>query len=485
MNNIYTTDECKSWNKNKLVNPKTLRPIKENAPLYNKIKKLCSNKKTDSYSIFNDFCNTYKIKSTDNLNSTDKKIYRKFNEFCYSITENLKDIKTDIRKEHKQKDIKTDIKKEKKEVKFRSVSSSSSKDNTIIFNKFNDYKKISKYLETIEFKSKNCITLTSENNNYLLTKDIKLYQQIGSPSVFGIIYKAMNINDKYKSIPKFVVKIQLQSKEAQNELTIFKALSKYAIKYKIIHLPLYYFDSICDKIIREPAYPTILRDAKKINKNYSIILYERAFGDLKTFMNNEEHNEDIWKNIYEQIFMSIFILHNLGYLHNDTHWGNFLYYKIKKGGCFHYKINDENYYIENIGILWMIWDFGNVKSSKLHAPYAFLNDYYKINVCLCHKNSKLESKKEFINNLLVKDNMDGNGNVYSGILKDKINVPSNIKKIQKELWEKFININPDKYLTMKAQAREVDDYSFLKLLKDEKILFSKSPIGEVISSISL
>jgi hypothetical protein len=81
--------------------------------------------------------------------------------------------------------------------------------------------------------------------------------------------------------------------------------------------------------------------------------------------------------------------------------------------------------------------------------------------------------------------MDGNGNVYSGILKDKINVPSNIKKIQKELWEKFININPDKYLTMKAQAREVDDYSFLKLLKDEKILFSKSPIGEVISSISL
>ena len=33
---------------------------------------------------------------------------------------------------------------------------------------------------------------------------------------------------------------------------------------------------------------------------------------------------------------------------------------------------------------------------------------------------------------------------------------------------------------MKAQEKKVNDKSFIKLLKDEKLLFSKTPIGEVI-----
>ena len=336
-------------------------------------------------------------------------------------------------------------------------------------------------MKDINFKSNNCISLTSHNNKYLLTNNIKLYKQIGTKSVFGIVYKAKNINKSYKSIPKFVVKIQLQTKEFKNELSIFKLFSSYAFKNNIIHIPLYYYDCLCNNIIKEPAYPKLLTEAKKIYKNYSIILYERADGDLKSFIDSRNYNENIWKNIYEQIYMSIFIIHNLGYLHNDAHSGNFIYRKIKKGGCFHYKINGEDYYIENIGYIWMIWDYGNTRDAKLQASYAMLEDYYRINTFLCHRNIELEATKAFNNNLIVmvlhKE--------PTGHLDNKIHIPSSIKYIQNKLFEKFIDINPDKYLTMKAQEKKINDKSFIKLLKDENLLFSKTPIGEIIYSTTI
>jgi len=518
MNKNFTTDECSKWNKNKLINPKTNRNIKENSALYNNIKSICSKTtKKDINSIINDFCQTYKIKSSDILNSNDKYIYKKYIEFCNSIKDDLKkkvkdkslsssskkkDIKKDIKNDLKidiKKDIKKDLKKKdkslsssskKKDIKIDirkdKSSSSSFKTQDLLINKFEYYNKIIKYLKDINFKSNNCISLTSHNNKYLLTNNIKLYKQIGTKSVFGIVYKAKNINKSYKSIPKFVVKIQLQTKEFKNELSIFKLFSSYAFKNNIIHIPLYYYDCLCNNIIKEPAYPKLLTEAKKIYKNYSIILYERADGDLKSFIDSKNYNENIWKNIYEQIYMSIFIIHNLGYLHNDAHSGNFIYRKIKKGGCFHYKINGEDYYIENIGYIWMIWDYGFTKNSKdSHLFHMFL-DYYHINTFLCHRNIDLELKDIYIKNpLVLYFKFLHKQQLPSGRLNDKIHIPLSIKYIQSKLWEKFIDINPDKYLTMKAEEKKINDKSFIKLLKDEKLLFSKTPIGEVIYSTTI
>ena len=44
--------------------------------------------------------------------------------------------------------------------------------------------------------------------------------------------------------------------------------------------------------------------------------------------------------------------------HSNSHWGNFLYHKIKPGGYIHYKIEGRDYYLENVGYLWVIWGFG-------------------------------------------------------------------------------------------------------------------------------
>ena len=54
--------------------------------------------------------------------------------------------------------------------------------------------------------------------------------------------------------------------------------------------------------------------------------------------------------------------------HNDAHAGNFLYHRIKPGGYFHYNIYGQDFYLENIGYLWVIWDFGLIQpfsNSKL------------------------------------------------------------------------------------------------------------------------
>jgi hypothetical protein len=513
---IFTSKDCKKWQENKLYNPQTNRKIKEESPIYKKLNKLCSNNKIDIYSIFNNFCQTYKLKSSDIINSKDKKIYQKFNSFCDSIIEDFKDndSKDDIKKDKKNKDDIKDIKKNKDDIKDIKKNKDDIKDNkddikkdkknkddikdikkendlrksySLISDKFDDYIKLIKYFKNIKLNSKNCITLTEDDNKYFLTDNIKLYQQIGSPSIYGIVYKAANINKDYNSIPKFIVKIQLQSEESKRELDIYKKLSAYAIENKIIHIPLYYFNCTCNTIIKEQEYPIILKQAKKNFKYYSMILYERALGDLSYFIKTYNSNieENVWKNIYEQLYISLFILHNLNYLHADAHLGNFLYYKIKKGGCFHYKIDNEDYYIENLGFLWMIWDFGHVRLVNKLVSYAFLDDYYRVNISLSHRNKELEKNKEFQNNILAMAFQDKDKNNISGFFQDNIVIPKSIKNIQEKLWEKFVNINPDKYITIKAATKKIDSKSFIKLLKDENILFSKSPIGEIISSVNL
>ena len=87
-----------------------------------------------------------------------------------------------------------------------------------------------------------------------------------------------------------------------------------------------------------------------------------------------------------QIFISIMFFHYYtNSHHNDAHSGNFLYHKIKPGGYFHYNIYGKDYYLENIGYLWVIWDFGLAthfsKTRKIgttNFQKTISTDYYKI-----------------------------------------------------------------------------------------------------------
>jgi hypothetical protein len=87
---------------------------------------------------------------------------------------------------------------------------------------------------------------------------------------------------------------------------------------------------------------------------------ELANGDAEMFVYQNYNNAKKINNAITQILISIYSFHCEGYLHNDSHWGNFLYHKIKPGGYIKYIINGKELYLENIGYLWVIWDFGNL-----------------------------------------------------------------------------------------------------------------------------
>jgi phosphatidate cytidylyltransferase len=78
-------------------------------------------------------------------------------------------------------------------------------------------------------------------------------------------------------------------------------------------------------------------------------------------------------------------------IHNDCHTGNFLFHKIKPGGYFHYNIFGIDYYLENLGYLWVIWDFGLTEFYNLKPINT---DYLRIIISILY-DKKYYSNTEF------------------------------------------------------------------------------------------
>ena len=267
-----------------------------------------------------------------------------------------------------------------------------------------------------------------------------------------------------------------------NEIEIFKYLHTEAIIKNIVHIPSYYHNVICDKIIRRPEYPDLLYTAAYDYKYYSLLFFETADGDLSSFIRENSLDDNLWKNMYEQLFMCIFTLHHHGYIHNNSIRCNFIYRKIEKKGCFHYKINGEDYYIENLGILWMIYNYERCEELDTKVKYLFLQDYYQLNIELCHRDAKFEKNANYIsetnNPLNIHINKD---NKVSGKLSNAIILPETIINLQNELWNKFLLNTPNSFLKGCVKNNK-NSSDFIKILCDENLLYSKKPIGEVIYS---
>ena len=63
------------------------------------------------------------------------------------------------------------------------------------------------------------------------------------------------------------------------------------------------------------------------------------------------------------------------YFFQNKLYKNFLFYKIKPGGYFHYKIYNKDIYVKNMGYLWVIWDYMVTKIEKEQDAFE---DYYSI-----------------------------------------------------------------------------------------------------------
>ena len=234
---------------------------------------------------------------------------------------------------------------------------------------------------------------------YRIGNRIILNKRIGSNSVFGIVYLS-EFREKEKKMFTFASKVyEYVEKKAKMELELLTKMTDLVRMDMCPHFPILYGYVICDNILNnKDSFIESNLKGKKISQNirkfpdlirlkqHSKIITtfnELANGDLWNFLENYSKNMIFLANAIIQQFISImFFNYHTSRIHMDTHPGNFLYHKITPGGYFHYNLFGYDYYLENIGILWVIWDFDLSKTldeaMKYYQHRKNSNDYKRI-----------------------------------------------------------------------------------------------------------
>ena len=184
---------------------------------------------------------------------------------------------------------------------------------------------------------------------YTIRNIINLEKRFGTKSKYGAIYltrvpalanttpiasKVMPYNNSNDKEVKLMTMI--------TNSIVLKGLSK--------HFVMIYGSSVCSK-----------RIAKKLKL---LSINELADGDLKMLTNIQDvvDNSELLFNLLIQTYISIATFHNIvGYIHRDTHYGNFLYQLNTEKGYYHYTFNGTDYYLKACKYNMMIYDYGFVK----------------------------------------------------------------------------------------------------------------------------
>ena len=243
----------------------------------------------------------------------------------------------------------------------------------LFYQRIKNYKSNVRKIQTIN--SYQCLIATKTKTGLYSYKlpggTIILEKQIGSKSKYGVIFLTKS---KFSSV-MLATKLMPRNDHNYDEIVISQNMSKVVLQDKSPHFLLVYKYIYCNDIRMNNNLPEIIS-----KHEYYIAINELADGNFKDFL-EFNNNEQLLLNAYKQIMISILSFHYFtnGYLHNDCHYKNFLFHKIKAGGYFQYNIYGKNIYIENMGYIWMIWDFGLVKKDTNIYRYNPLKDYFRIN----------------------------------------------------------------------------------------------------------
>ena len=288
----------------------------------------------------------------------------------------------------------------------------------------------SKYLQS-RLKSINdndCLetkTFSDGEKGYTIKNIIDLVIKIGTESVYGAIYLS-NIKESLGGY-SVISKVMAASKDNLQEINLMRQITnEILITKKSKHFAAVHKHAICDSVVIKNY------DGKKIimpPKLKLVSINELAHGDLKTLVNNPvvAGNTNLMLNLLFQVFISIGTFQNLvKYVHNDAHYGNFLYQKNNEKGYYEYEFNGKKYYLKACGYNMMIYDFGLSKNISTSAQLKkndnfIIQDYYRIiHAFLSKKNGwgnyyhlphgqcemKVKNIREKLMNIMVECNMN-------------------------------------------------------------------------------
>jgi len=217
--------------------------------------------------------------------------------------------------------------------------------------------------------------LFSSKKGYTIKNILNLVKIIGTESCYGVIYLSSIVN----SFGGFTIasKVMPATKDNIREIMIMETITENIIlKKRSKHFVMMYKYAICNK---NPYN----------DKNRIVCINELAHGDIDTLMVKKEllNDDETIINLLFQTFISIGTFHNwIGYVHRDTHGGNFLYQKNKEKGYYKYLFDGNTYYLKSCEYNVMIYDFGLSKKIKDYDYDELIdNKYIPLDyVRICH-----------------------------------------------------------------------------------------------------
>lgn len=321
-------------------------------------------------------------------------------------------------------------------------------------NRIKKYDYFNQYLKSID--DNKCLVIN--NNNIIeLTKDIILKNKIGSDSSFGVVYLTI-FKNKYKMATKLLDYENEYNNDNSLELELYKKITEITLKYKIPHFPLIYKTLLCNN----NKYINSKKIEFLFNKNsYYMALNELANGDINNILISN-YDYYFYLNMLKQLIIVIYLYHKYtGYIHNDLHIRNFLYYNVNIKGYMYYKIYNMDLYVPINNYIYIIWDYGKSKKPTKNKTYIY--DFIKFLKSFLRKYSKSTKTKSNelynkINNILEYINI-----VMSKMSSSSISSTSFNETFNKEIEYKFIN-----YV--------ISELSYNTNRPDDNLIINKNPI---------
>lgn len=177
-------------------------------------------------------------------------------------------------------------------------------------------------------------------------------KRIGTESVYGIAYVTTAQGTHAPAAFRVAAKIMDDSEANQREVGILAQTGQRVLSGAMPHFPVMFKALRCSR----PACSGP-QCHKLLQHTYITVLNELASGDLKTWVQTPQR-VDAYQSAISQITIALCAFHEMGYAHNDAHWGNFLYHEVQPGGYWRYNICGRDMYVKNTGQLWVLWDFG-------------------------------------------------------------------------------------------------------------------------------
>jgi hypothetical protein len=281
------------------------------------------------------------------------------------------------------------------------------------------------------------------DNNIQIGKNLKIIKKLDYGD--GNIYLSLLVK-----IPKYIFtsKIVINNKISNEDINYLKKVSNAVIEKRNIHFPILYGDY--NIVLKEENINLLPKILRVENNSYKIILSELYDGNLKKIIKNMNNNDEVYLNALTQILFSlIFFYKETMSFHNNSIWDNFIYKNVKKGGYYHYEIMGKNYYLENLGFIWMINDFDKcidfnksiekkimIRNDFLRILYSFLPSYY--NGLIKDKDYKISEQS--LNKILKILNVIKYYTELYSTLGMKIYILKILKTLEKnEFIKKFVN----------------------------------------------